>query len=184
MEIGKFIFQTGESYLDKNLGGQYSILQAFIFITIVAIVLSTMFQYKKLFKISITLLIFGFMYEFFIPIKNNETIQNRLDKGNYFISEGKIKNFHAMPISGHDSERFDVNGTHFEIEYTGDYPNSETLFYTLTKNRNGPIQRNGQRVKIYYIEDDLTNICIPFTGRCITFNENKKNKIIKMWVYD
>lgn len=44
--------------------------------------------------------------------------------------------------------------------------------------------QNGQRVKIYYIEDELPKVWIPFTNRCIIFDENKKNKIIKMWVYD
>lgn len=115
--------------------------------------------------------------------KNNKDVSSAFKNRTYKQVEGNIKNLYAMQTSGHETEKFDVNGVHFEIVYTGDYPNTKTLFYTLTKNRDGPIQKNGQRVKIYYIEDELTTICIPFTGRCITFNENQKNQIIKMWVY-
>jgi len=183
MEISEFIFQTGENFLSKNLV-ENTIFQVCIFLTIIAIVVSIMLQYKKLFLFLFLLFLFEVTYDFFIPANNNRMIKNILDNNNFLIVSGKIKNFHAMPKNGHDAERFDVNGTHFEIEYTGDYPNAKTLFYTLTKNRKGPIQKNGQRVKIHYIEDELPNICIPFTGRCIIFNENKKNKIIKMWVYD
>ena len=91
-------------------------------------------------------------------------IVKALKNNTYSITEGYIKNFHAMPKGGHDIERFDINGTHFELLYSGNYPGTKTLFYTLTKNRNGPIHGNGDKVKIYYISD------------------NGENKIIKMWI--
>lgn len=122
-------------------------------------------------------------YGIFERYTNKKLVREALINKSFKYVEGSIENLHIMPKSGHDLEWFDVNGTHFEIVYTGDFPNAKTLFYTLTKNRNGPLRKNGQRVKIYYIEDTLDTVCIPFTDKCITFNENQKNKIIKMWVY-
>jgi len=118
------------------------------------------------FAAAILLLILGMtFYGAYIRCQENIATKNAVESKKFYICKGKIENFHAMPKWGHDREYFDVNGTHFEILYTGDYPNSKTLFYTLTKHRNGPIQRNGQKVKIHYITID------------------GQNKIIKLWVY-
>lgn len=41
--------------------------------------------------------------------KTKQVFDNKL----YKIVEGRVCNYHPMPISGHDTERFDVNGIHF-----------------------------------------------------------------------
>jgi hypothetical protein len=37
-----------------------------------------------------------------------------MQTGNYFMVEGKPENYHPMPREGHDNERFDIGGVHFE----------------------------------------------------------------------
>lgn len=152
-----------------------------------SIVIIILFKMRKDARKFLVFIIITFMtmsgYGIFESYTHKQLVRDAFINKSFKCVEGNIENLHIMPKNGHDSERFDINGIHFEIGYTGDYPNAKTLFYTLTKNRNGPIQKNGQKVKIYYIEDDLPKLCIPFTDRCIIFNENQKNKIIKMWVY-
>jgi len=80
-------------------------------------------------------------YYCYKAIKNNS----------YKIVRGKISNFDPMFKDGHKLEKFTVKNIDFYISYTGNYPDKKTLFYTLTKTHNGPIQHNGQYVIIYYI---------------------------------
>jgi hypothetical protein len=101
---------------------------------------------------------------FALNIYDNYKVKQVFKYSSYQVEEGKIYNFKPMPKSGHGQESFEVNGKYFSIGYTGNYPKTKTLFYTLTKNRNGPIKKNGQKVKIFYID---------ILG---------KNKIIKMWI--
>jgi len=159
-----------ESSIGVKTSGIYCIIIAlsiFLFI----------FLYAKLFKENankrikyaavLTFLMSGMMfYGSCVRYKENIVVADAIKSQKFYVCKGIIRNFHAMPKGGHEAEYFDVNDTHFEILFTGDYPNSKTLFYTLTKNRNGPIQKNGQKVKIHYI---------------IVGGENK---IIKMWVYN
>lgn len=98
--------------------------------------------------------------------KMKETRDIIADK-TYKTVEGKIENLSTMHRSGHGTESFNVKGVHFEFEYTGSEPGDSSLFYGYTKNLGGPIQRNGQKVKIHYIPD-----MIP------------KNAIVKMWIED
>lgn len=118
--------------------------------------------YYKVFLVFLFMLLYSAYHNMEIRDKVKTTIKTKT----YKTIKGKIKNFYAMPKVGHDTERFDVNNVHFKILYTGNNPDDKTLFYTLTKNRNGPIQRNGQKVKIHYI------------------TINGENEIIKMWVYE
>ena len=111
---------------------------------------------------------------------NNKFVKDTFKNKTYLVAEGEIENFHLML----KRIKFDVNKIHFEVMYAGREPEKE-LVYTMTrKNKNGAIKRNGQKVKIYYIEDELATLCIPFVDRCIDFNEGEENKIIKMWVYN
>ena len=41
--------------------------------------------------------------------KTKEVFDNKLFK----VVEGSVNNYHPMSISGHDTERFDINGIHF-----------------------------------------------------------------------
>jgi len=52
----------------------------------------------------------------------------------------------------------------------------------MTKYYGSPIQKNGQKVKIYYIKLKPEKLCIPLLPRCIEFGDKEVNKIIKMWV--
>ena len=96
----------------------------------------------------------------------NHNVEQSIKNKTHSIIEGKIKNFHEMPFSGHDTESFSVNNIKFEILFTETTINKKTLFYEYTKNRGGPIVKNGQKVKIHYIENRW------------------KNEIIKLWVYE
>jgi hypothetical protein len=37
-----------------------------------------------------------------------------MQNGNFFVVEGIPENYHPMPKEGHDTERFDIGGVHFE----------------------------------------------------------------------
>jgi hypothetical protein len=122
---------------------------------------------NKLMKVSSIVIIFFItlsLYGVYEKNKLSNFIEDSMKFKKYDVVEGKIKKFHIMPKSGHDYESFEVNNKYFEIVYTGNYPDVKTLYYTLTKNRKGPIKYNGQQVKIYYLRID------------------GKNKIIKMWI--
>ena len=162
------------------------------YILVIALILLSIFLLYEMHKYKTH----KFVYFLFIPMivmthigiydnyRDTKTVKLAFKNKSYKVVEGLIEGFHAMHKSGHESEYFDVNGTYFAIVYSGDYPDEKTLFYTLTKNRNGPITKNGQRVKIYYIQEELPTFCIPFLEECIVFNEGRENKIIKMWVYN
>jgi hypothetical protein len=61
-----------------------------------------------------------------------------LKTGNYKVVEGIVKNFHPMPWTGHDSERFSVNGVRFEYS---DFDLSKGGFNN-TSSHGGPIKEN------------------------------------------
>jgi len=172
-----------ESYQGFTSGIVSELLGTFLTMIVFYILYKTRPDAKKyifiMFFIFISIMTYG-SYERF---KISEKVEYAFKHETYLVVEGTVHKLDPMPKGGHKSENFEVNGVFFKILYTGNYPSEKTLLYTLTKLRDGPIQKNGQHVKIYYIEDELTTICIPFTGRCITFNEAQKNKIIKMWVY-
>jgi len=183
LESSKFYYETGLSFINNSLD-ENILLSLLIFFTIIAILLMTIFDYKKLRNLFIFLLLFEGIYELSIPMNTKDTVAKIIEKGDFFVAEGKITNFHEMPISGHDTEKFNIGGTHFEISYTGNYSNKKTLFYTSTKNRNGPITHDGQKVKIHYIKIGAFDLCLPFVSHCLEFNKATENKIIKMWIYD
>ena len=61
------------------------------------------------------------------------------------VVEGPIEHFHPMPASGHDSERFDVAGVHFEYSHW-----SVSQGFNQDVTVGGPI-RNGLQVRIHYV---------------------------------
>ena len=155
-----------ESNLDLSYFNTVNII-GIVFSILVFLVLWQYHKYKKIKKFMFILLVIFIIVHIDGIIDFYQTkkkISDAFKNKSFNIVEGYVENFHAMSKGGHDIEKFDVNGTHFEILYTGNYSGTKTLFYTLTKNRNGYIQNNGDKVKIYYITD------------------NGKNKIIKMWI--
>src|SRR5256885_15442099 len=71
--------------------------------------------------------------------------QRALRDGRASVVEGRVQNFHPMPYSGHDTERFTVGDVHFA--YT-DYAIGTGFMHTSS--HGGPI-REGLRVRIHFI---------------------------------
>jgi len=155
-----------ESYRGFTLGTVSELVGIFFTLIVYYTLYKTRPDAKKyifiMFFIFISIMTYG-SYERF---KISEKVEYAFKHKTYLVVEGIVDKLDPMPKGGHKVESFEVNNVLFEILYTGNYPGEKTLLYTLTKNRNGPIQRNGQHVKIYYIPHDGTN------------------EIIKMWVYD
>jgi hypothetical protein len=61
------------------------------------------------------------------------------------VVEGVVENFHPMPSGGHDTERFDVSGVHFEYSHWG-----MTQGFNQDVTVGGPV-RNGLYVRIHYV---------------------------------
>lgn len=64
------------------------------------------------------------------------------------VVEGPVEHFHPMPSSGHDTERFDVAGVHFEYSH---WNMSQGFNQDITVG--GPI-REGLYVRIHYVNMD------------------------------
>ena len=64
------------------------------------------------------------------------------------VVEGAVEHFHPMPYTGHDLERFDVAGVHFEYS---EYDLEETQGFNHTSSHGGPIHE-GLYVRIHYVE--------------------------------
>ena len=88
-----------------------------------------------------------------------------------FNVEGYVENFHAAPFSGHDSDRFEINGVYFE--YGGEIG---TQGYNKTAAHGGIIRKNGQHLKIYYIENPQEDKNIILYIAEIT-DDTEQNKI-------
>jgi len=148
----------------------YEMNIVFISITIVALCMLLYFTFSMKRRRERIISFFMILFIFFIlygeiekkVVSNN--IQNIINLNTFLTLEGEVRELYIMPKSGHKKESFKVDNEYFEISYTGNYPKKKTLYYTLTKNREGPITHNGQKVKIYYL------------------NINGENKIIKMWL--
>ncbi|MDP9261268.1 MAG: hypothetical protein M3O89_04770 [Actinomycetota bacterium] len=70
--------------------------------------------------------------------------QSALKDGTARVVEGPIKNFHPMPLNFHDTERFDVDGVHFE------YGATSTAGFDNTSSHGGPVHAD-EYVRIHYI---------------------------------
>jgi len=82
-----------------------------------------------------------------------------LRTGDYSVVEGAVSQFHPMPYSGHDSERFTVEGVSFKYS---DYDQSQGGFNN-TSSHGGPI-REGKRVRIAYREGRILKLWVEKTG--------------------
>ncbi|PLY06730.1 MAG: hypothetical protein C0625_08080 [Arcobacter sp.] len=107
-------------------------------------------------------LLVGFFVNFMISIYEIYKVKNAFRNITFLTAKGVIEKFHPMNKLGHEYESFIVDGKLFKISYTGNNHNKKTLFYTMTKNRNGPIKKNGQEVIIHYIKVFNNNKIIKF----------------------
>ena len=78
--------------------------------------------------------------------------KNQLDHDQVFVVEGFVENYHAMPLQGHDTEHFEIDGVFFE------YSNYELINgYNRPACRGGVITGNGQYLIIKYVTDAVSN---------------------------
>jgi hypothetical protein len=68
------------------------------------------------------------------------------------ITEGRVEHFHPMSWTGHDTERFDVNGISFSYS---DY--IVTAGFNITASHGGPI-REGLPVRICYSNGEILRL--------------------------
>jgi hypothetical protein len=94
--------------------------------------------------------VFGGIYSYQLGIYN--TAKDIFNKKEYKIAEGIVKNYHPMPAAGHDTERFDVDGVHFEFS---DYVISG-IGYNTSASHGGAIKAD-LYVQLFYITDDGNN---------------------------
>jgi len=76
--------------------------------------------------------------------------KEKLANNDVFIVEGYVENFHPMPYEGHDTERFEINGIHFE--YSDYYI---TNGYHKSASHGGVVKKNGQYLKVKYVVEEL-----------------------------
>ena len=80
-----------------------------------------------------------------------------LDNNHAIVVEGMVEKYHAQPLSGHDTEHFEINGIYFE------YSSGELLNgYNTPACYGGVIKENGQHLKIKYLKDDIGNNIILY----------------------
>ena len=78
--------------------------------------------------------LFGFLFAQFFDISRAKRI---IKNGSFFVIEGPIENYHPMPKEGHEMERFDISGVHFEYsDYQGGlgYHNAASLGGVIAPN--------------------------------------------------
>jgi hypothetical protein len=101
-------------------------------------------------------IVFGFIFSGFASIMLMLTVPSGLAYRNrtlkifenkeYQVVEGVIEDFHPMPHSGHDVESFTVKGVYFE------YSDFMLVYgFNNTASHGGPLKRNGQQVRLSYI---------------------------------
>ena len=80
-----------------------------------------------------------------------------LKSDDVYCVEGYTEKYHAMPLEGHDTEHFEINGVLFE------YTNFEIVNgYNRPAAYGGIISKNGQYLKIKYITDESGNNTILY----------------------
>ena len=80
-----------------------------------------------------------------------------LDNNQANIVEGIVEKYHAQPLSGHDTEHFEINGIYFE------YSSGELLNgFNTPACYGGVIKENGQYLRIKYLKDDIENNVILY----------------------
>jgi hypothetical protein len=77
------------------------------------------------------------------------------DNKQYQTTEGVVENYHPMPASGHDSERFTVNGIEFEFS---DFDVSD-YGYNNAASLGGAI-KEGLKVRIGYFDNGHKNVIL------------------------
>lgn len=92
--------------------------------------------------------VFFLLHVFYLSMQEAYELKDLLENGKVYEVEGYVENYHRPPITGHDQERFDINGIHFEYS---DF----TIMngYHRSASWGGVVKKNGQRLKIKYVID-------------------------------
>lgn len=77
----------------------------------------------------------------------NSKTSEAISKNKIKIVEGKVENYHPMPKEGHDQEKFDVNGIHFEFS---DYTLTDEGYHNAASH--GGAIKQGLYVRVNYYE--------------------------------
>lgn len=88
-----------------------------------------------------------------VILSKERNFNKLIESSNYLIVEGETENFIPMSKDGHKKEMFSVKEIQFEYS---DY--IMTKGFHRTSLNNGPITRNGQKVRISYITEDNINL--------------------------
>jgi hypothetical protein len=80
------------------------------------------------------------------------SLHQALATGRVRIAEGQVRNFHAMPRTGHDLESFEVSGVRFSYS---DY--IITPGFHQTASHGGPISE-GRTVRIRHVGNDILTV--------------------------
>jgi len=87
-----------------------------------------------------------------------ERLKKAAANGQGKVVEGKVEKFHPMPIGGHDTEHFEINGERFaysDYSYTGGY--------NRTASRGGTI-REGLSLRITHVDNIIVKIEFALNG--------------------
>ena len=84
--------------------------------------------------------------------RSYSSLASALREGRCDIVAGKVTQFHPMPASGHDTERFVIGNRQFKYS---DYIVSPG--FNNTSSHGGPI-RDGLRVRIHYVGNDIARL--------------------------
>lgn len=79
-------------------------------------------------------------------------LTSALSDGRAKVVEGIVENFHPMPASGHDSERFCVEGVCFSYSDFG-----ITFGFNNTSSHGGPI-KSGLRVRVTHLHNSILKL--------------------------
>ncbi len=85
----------------------------------------------------------------YASVQEHIEFTNALKEDSVYTVEGYVENYYPMPYTGHDTEHFEIDGVYFEYtdyEITGGYNKSAS--------HGGVVTKNGQHLKIKYIETD------------------------------
>ena len=72
-----------------------------------------------------------------------------LETETYLVVGGFVEDYHPMPVEGHDTERFSINGVEFEYTVFED-----SLGYNVPASHGGAVKEDGQYFRICYLMDD------------------------------
>ncbi len=86
---------------------------------------------------------------------NQLETKQKYTSGRYQLIEGKIVDFHPMPVEGHSNESFTLNGVYFE------YSDFQPMYsFNNSASHGGPIRFEGQQVRIGFITDKGKNLIL------------------------